>query len=102
GPRTNDATSYSLVYGSLTRVLGRERRTAFAFFSCLPSGVTCLFLTADGEHKHRVELHNVSIQRDITACTAANHKLSKIRSCRTTDQRIAFQHVDCPYDVFDA
>lgn len=70
-------------------------------FSCLGSCVTRLRLTADGEHKDCIKFCNVSIQRDITACAAAYHKLSKIRSRRTTDQWIAFQHVECFYDVFN-
>jgi hypothetical protein len=66
------------------------------------SCVTRLLLTADGEHKHRVKYRNVSIQRDITARTVPDHKFSKVRSDRPTDQRIAFQHIDCPHDVFNA
>ena len=71
------------------------------FLSSLRSCVTRLLLTADGEHKHRIKFCNVSIQRDIAVCTAANHKFSKIHSRGTTDQWIAFQHIDCLYDVFN-
>ncbi len=63
--------------------------------------VTRLLLAADGEYKHRVKFSNVSIQCDIAACTAPDHKFSKVRSDRPTDQRIALQHIDCSYDVFN-
>src|SRR5688572_20151850 len=74
-------------------------------FSALP--LTCVriasfLLTADSEHKHRVELCNESIQRHITACTASDHKLSEIATGEPADERIALQHIDCFYDVFNA
>lgn len=69
--------------------------------SALRSCVTRLLLTADGEHKHRIKLCNISIQRDIATCTAPDHKFSEIRSRGPTDQRIAFQYIDCFYDVFN-
>jgi hypothetical protein len=56
-------------------------------------------LTADGEHKHRIKFCNVSIKRDIAACAVSDHQLSKVRSGRPTDQRIAFQHIDGSCDV---
>ena len=80
----------------------RQATRLSPFLSSLRSCVTGLLLTADGEHKHRVKFCNISIQRDITACAAPDHKFSKVRSDRPTDQRIVFQHIDCPYDVFNA
>ena len=64
--------------------------------------MTGFFLAADGEHERRVELRNVSTQRDIPLCAATHHELSEIRSHRPAYQGIAFQHVDCPDDVVDA
>jgi len=37
----------------------------------------------------------------VTACMVPDHEFSKVRSGKPTDQRIAFQHIDCPYDVFN-
>jgi hypothetical protein len=64
--------------------------------------VTPLLLTTDGEHKGRIKLCNVSIQRDVTTRTVPDHKFSQVRPDRPTDERIAFQHIDCPHDVFNA
>lgn len=61
--------------------------------------MTRFLLTADTDDKHRIKFCNVSIECDITACTAPHHQLSEIRPGRPTDQRIAFQHIDSPYDV---
>src|SRR6266511_459196 len=79
-----------------------RQSTRSSLFLCgLRSCVTRLLLTADGEHEHRIKFCNVSIKRDITACTAPDQKFSKVPSDRPTDQRIAFQHIDRLYDVFD-
>ena len=80
----------------------RDSSWSSPFRSGLRSCVTCLLLTEDGEYKHRIKFSNISIQRDITACAAPDHKLSKVCSGRATDQRIAFQHIDGSYDVFNA
>jgi len=64
--------------------------------------MTGFFLAADGEHKRRVELRHVSIERDIAFRAATDHELSKIRAHRAAYERIAFQHIDCPHDVFYA
>lgn len=36
------------------------------------------------------------MQRDITAGTAPHHKFSQVSSGGPPDQRVAFQHIDCP------
>jgi len=64
--------------------------------------VSRLLLTADGEHKYRIKFRNVSTQRDIATRTAPDHEFSKVPPGRPTDQRIGFQHIDGPYDVFNA
>ena len=37
----------------------------------------------------------------MAACTAPEHEFTQVPSGRPTDQRIAFQHIDGPYDVFN-
>lgn len=70
--------------------------------SRLRINVTRLFLAADGEHKHRVKFRHISVQRNIAAGTLSDHELPQVRSDRSTDQRIAFQHIDCTQDVVNA
>src|SRR5450631_2779020 len=85
------------------RLLADERHSTrlSPFVASLRSCVTRLLLTADGEHKHRIKFCNVSIECDIAACAAPDHQLPKVRSGKPTDQRIAFQHIECPYDVLN-
>ena len=60
-----------------------------------------LLLTADGEHEQRIKFCNIPIQRDMATCTAPDHEFTKVSPGRPTDQRISFQHIDGPYDVFN-
>ena len=64
--------------------------------------VNRFLLAADGEHEYRIQLGNVAIQRDVTTFVAPDHELPQVRLGSPTDQRIAFQHIDGPDDVFDA
>ncbi|MGH8634732.1 MAG: hypothetical protein ACRET7_11455, partial [Burkholderiales bacterium] len=38
----------------------------------------------------------------VTACALPDHQLSEAGSHGPTDQGVAFQHIDCPDNVFDA
>ena len=68
----------------------------------LRSCITRFLLTSDGEHKHYIELGDVTIQGDIPLRTATNHELPEIPSHRPTDFRVAFQNVDGSCDVFNS
>ena len=64
--------------------------------------VACFLLAADCQDECRVELWNVSIQRDIASRASTDDELSEIRSHGAAYEGTAFQYVDCTDDVFDA
>jgi hypothetical protein len=64
--------------------------------------ITRFLLTSDCEDEYCVKFWNVSIQRDIPSRASTDDELSEIHSHGAAYERIAFQYVDRPNNVFDA
>ena len=59
-------------------------------------------LSANRQHEHRVQLFDIAIEGDVAARPASDHEFPQVGACRASDERVAFEHVDCPDDVLYA
>ena len=66
------------------------------------SPVPDLLLAAGGQNEHRVQLSDVSIQRNAAARAASDDQFPEIGAHGAPDQRVAFEDVDGANDVVDA
>lgn len=61
-----------------------------------------LTLRANGQHKHRVDLRDMTVQRQIAVRAVTDHQFALVAAGRSADQRIGFQHIDCRNDLVQA